>query len=334
MKRWLVVLLVSLVLLSAWYFFPRYEPAQIPTVNNTRMAETYASMAVRLLTQLDYASELEEYQEVIYDIQKAVELDPLVKLDVGLARAYVRMGDYYYERRNHWVWDSNYGEAAANYAKALEIDPLVNCRTPIDVYYGLIEEDLYSRNYNMAIRRISEALAFKQDSEGYHLLARAYHDRAMDNPTMRPDEAIADISKAIELDPNNFEYYNSRASIYRQFSLDTTHGTGKLLRYANALYQAIADYTKAIEMAPENADGYWERGSCYSANAEHAKAIMDYTKAIELGKEDAYYYRALLYETLGDNTKALVDYRKCLLLSGDQILKELSLKHIEELVSK
>ena len=337
MKRLLVYLLISVVfLLSAWYFIPRYEPAQIPTVNNTLMAELNASAAVGRLSELEgVSSEIEEYQEVIFLIQTAIELDPLVKLDVGLARAYVRMGDYYYRKRNQWVFSSAYSEATANYARALEIDPLVNCRTPIDVYYNLIERNIDSRNYNAAIRDITKALVFRPDIEGYHLLARVYHDRAEDNPTMRPDEAIADISKAIELDPNNFEYYYSRASIYNEFT--NSSRTAKLIRYANAFDMAIADYAKAIELAPESVRAYSGRRMTYFLdNYDYIKAIAEYTKTIEFGEGDvAYHYfrRGNAYKNLGAKNLALADYRKCLVFAEDDLQRDWCLESIEELES-
>ena len=57
--------------------------------------------------------------------------------------------------------------------------------------------------------------------------------------------AIADFTKAIELDPNNATaYFNRGLSKY----------------YLKDYYGAIADYTKAIELNPNNASDYYNRG--------------------------------------------------------------------------
>jgi len=66
--------------------------------------------------------------------------------------------------------------------------------------------------------------------------------------------AIVDLTKAIELNPQNAVYYNWRGEAYR--------AKGDCER-------AIADESKAIELNPLQAEYYINRGVSY-----HAKGIM------------------------------------------------------------
>ena len=64
------------------------------------------------------------------------------------------------------------------------------------------------------------------------------------------DLAIAEYTKAIELDPENAVAYNGRGDVY--------YDKGEL-----AL--AIADYTQAIKLDPQYAVAYYNRGNAYKA---------------------------------------------------------------------
>tara|TARA_B110000879_G_scaffold116974_1_gene155672 strand:- start:17 stop:745 length:729 start_codon:yes stop_codon:yes gene_type:complete len=89
--------------------------------------------------------------------------------------------------------------------------------------------------------------------------------------------AIADFTKAIELNPDDADTYYNR-------------GTTKVkLKDYNG---AIADFTKAISLKPF-ADCYVNRGHCKADLEDYEGAIADFTKAIELNPNDesAYYQR-------------------------------------------
>jgi tetratricopeptide (TPR) repeat protein len=59
------------------------------------------------------------------------------------------------------------------------------------------------------------------------------------------DGAIADYTKAIELNPNNVDAYNNR-------------GATKTTK--DDLDRAIADYSKCIQLKPDDAKAYYNRG--------------------------------------------------------------------------
>jgi tetratricopeptide (TPR) repeat protein len=84
------------------------------------------------------------------------------------------------------------------------------------------------------------------------------------------DLAVADFSKAIELNPDLAEAYNNRAIAY--------DAKGE---YA----QAIADCTKAIELNPALAEAYYNRGNAYALMGQKEKAIVDFNKVLELSND-------------------------------------------------
>ena len=66
------------------------------------------------------------------------------------------------------------------------------------------------------------------------------------------EAAVDDLTKAIQLDPSNSDYYHIRGSSYYC-----------LKRYD----KMVADYNVAIQLAPNNADYYYWRGFCLFSNA-------------------------------------------------------------------
>jgi tetratricopeptide (TPR) repeat protein len=96
-------------------------------------------------------------------------------------------------------------EAAADFGKALELDP-TNPTILSNVGHILIN---YSRDAQGAIRRLNDALA--QNPED----ARAYRDRAMANAYLQDFEAAeADAKKAAEVAPDDFENFAILANIF------------------------------------------------------------------------------------------------------------------------
>src|ERR1700761_6490968 len=81
------------------------------------------------------------------------------------------------------------------------------------------------------------------------------------------DGAMADYTKAIEMNQNAAVAYTSR-------------GNDKCLKGDFA--GAIADCDKAIELKPDLAGAYCDRGNARLQTGELTNAIVDYDKAIEL----------------------------------------------------
>ncbi len=81
-------------------------------------------------------------------------------------------------------------------------------------------------------------------------------------------QALADLDKAIELDPMNASAYNNRGL------LNSSHGKG--------WQAALADYDKAVELDPDFAVAYYNRGHVYAELKMNEQAKADYDKALSL----------------------------------------------------
>ena len=109
--------------------------------------------------------------------------------------------------------------------------------------------------------------------------------------------AVADYTKAIEINPNDANAYINR---------------GNSKNNLEDYYGAIADYTKAIEITPNDAAAYYNRGFVKSNLKDNYGAIADYTKAIEINPNyaDAYNNRGIAKEIIGDLNGACTDWKK------------------------
>lgn len=91
----------------------------------------------------------------------------------------------------------------------------------------------------------------------------------------RHDDAIIDLTAALELDPDNPELYTLRGQMYL------------------ALYEwdaALADYNAALELAPDYADAYYYRGVLYASILQTGletrdDALADFRRYLELAPD-------------------------------------------------
>jgi tetratricopeptide (TPR) repeat protein len=94
--------------------------------------------------------------------------------------------------------------------------------------------------------------------------AEAYFNRGVDLQKKGDyDRAIANYSKAIEINPRLAEVYTNRGFAY-------------LLK--GQYDKAIADSNKAIELNPRLATAYSTRGNAYQGKGQYDQAIADYDK--------------------------------------------------------
>ena len=82
------------------------------------------------------------------------------------------------------------------------------------------------------------------------------------------DDAIAEYSKAIQLDAKCAEAFFSRGLVYA--------------RDKGQFDKAISDFTETIRLDPKYAEAYGKRGLAYEEKGETAKAQSDFNKAMEL----------------------------------------------------
>lgn len=135
------------------------------------------------------------------------------------------------------------------------------------------------------------------------------------------DEAIANYTEAINLDPDSRIAYTNRGVVYK--TLGDILKKEKNFEEANKNYdKAIEDFTQVIRIDSTNRSGYYYRGSCYyekptnndvpMALANMDKAIADYTEAIRIDPKftDAYKSRADAYQFQGKSAEAEADRQK------------------------
>jgi tetratricopeptide (TPR) repeat protein len=111
------------------------------------------------------------------------------------------------------------------------------------------------------------------------------------------DDAIADLSVALEQNPGNLSVIKNRALLNQ--------------RRGNAA-AAVADFSKAIELSPDDADLYYRRGIARHQAGQTDDARKDLDKAIDLntGFADAWYVIGNLEAGRGQTEAATAAYAK------------------------
>ena len=163
------------------------------------------------------------------------------------------------DRGLEYAAEGKFTEAKEEFEKALKIDAFYEpARRSLKIIEDVIDQ------------KIKVETAF-------HLFRGAvYHNRG------QLIKAIAEYSKAIEINPKYAPVFNNRGFAHI--------GKGEY-------DQAISDFNKAIEINPKFAMAYNNRGYAYGVKGEYDQAISDSNKAIELNPRDAMAYniRAVAY---------------------------------------
>jgi tetratricopeptide (TPR) repeat protein len=135
--------------------------------------------------------------------------------------------------------------------------------------------------YPDAIARFDQAINITPDAANYYLERGLAHQALL-----QTDAAVADLQKALDLDPNLAPAYNALGAIYRE------RGDNK---------RALDNLSKSIQLGA-TVDGYYQRGQIYEALGEHQKAIGDYDQSIAVERNAPYVYRAraLAKHNVGD----------------------------------
>lgn len=167
------------------------------------------------------------------------------------------------------------------------------------VYVSMMRYD--NQEYGQALSAIDNALKRlpKKDKEwrSLSLASRAELYAAM-NDTIK---ALNDLSKAIQTDPSNSRFYNSRAQLHyeqgkydladadyqKMISLDRGDVMGYMGmgRNANAKKRwddAISQFDHVIKLAPDYSSGYSFRADAYIGKMKWAEATDDIIKALDI----------------------------------------------------
>jgi tetratricopeptide (TPR) repeat protein len=150
------------------------------------------------------------------------------------------------------------------------------------------------------------------------------------------DQAIADFTQAIALNPNLAVAYVARAGSYVQKKMydqaiaarpDDVKAylcRGNAYSDKGLLDQAIADFAEVIRRAPDDALAYNNRGWTFHLKGEDAFGLPDAEKAITLEPKQAAFLetRAEIYEKLGRRADAIADYRSALAVDTNMKLAD------------
>lgn len=189
------------------------------------------------------------------------------------------------------------------------------------------------KKYDVAIEWCNRAIRFNSK------YADAYYNRANAKSEMFEfKNAREDYNKAIELKPNNAEYYFARGnnSTYCSQSLEDFNvainlNSKKPKYYVNRAKshsclgnysESFADVNKAIELNSKDAEIYYERSNIYKTIKKYKEANEDLNKAIELAPDIAIYYsaRGSIKAELWDINGALRDFNKAISLEPNNEL--------------
>jgi TonB family protein len=138
--------------------------------------------------------------------------------------------------------------------------------------------------YQKALKDLDYAITLQPNNGDYYLTRARIQDR-LDNI----DRAMADATKALEL---------ISSEVGRSMALAFRAG---LHKKESKLPEAIKDYDEAVKLAPDFAYHYANRGDVYVELKDYQKAIADYTEAIRLDPRNEFFFsdRAEAYRAIG-----------------------------------
>ncbi|MBM3435130.1 MAG: tetratricopeptide repeat protein, partial [Bacteroidetes bacterium] len=152
---------------------------------------------------------------------------------------------------------------------------------------GCFNDNKYPEAVSMATKAIALNPQF----------VKAYYNRGCYRLRMNlPEDAIADYSKVISLDPGG-SGYKARGYVY----------------LVKKEYQkAVEDLSVAVINDPESAGSYYYRACAYSLQEKNSQALADFDKAIELKPDYAIAYndRGTLKMKMNELQSAKSDFTK------------------------
>jgi tetratricopeptide (TPR) repeat protein len=137
----------------------------------------------------------------------------------------------------------------------------------------------YRKDYDLAISCYTEAIRVSTMVRPSSYVAVAYHNRGFAyREKGKLDNAIADFTEAIRLDPKNDLFYLARGGTYEQKGRGSDFDD--VSPYESS--EAVRDYSEAIRLKPDRADPYYRRAHAYLCMRDHEKAIVDLTAGLNI----------------------------------------------------
>jgi tetratricopeptide (TPR) repeat protein len=175
-----------------------------------------------------------------------------------------------------------------------------NTAPKADDYFALAVQKSRKQDYQGSLADLNRAISLDPN------LAKAYSSRGILKVIKLNDlqGSLADLNRAISLDPNLAIAYNNRGAI-KLTKLNDPQGS-------------LADLNRAISLDPNDAFAYNNRGNLKERNLNDLQGgLADYNRAITLDPNDAntYYNRGTLKLTkLNDLQGSLADFNRAITL--------------------
>lgn len=172
------------------------------------------------------------------------------------------------------------------------------------------------------------------DQGKYTFAAIEYRGRARTFVSLdRFDDALTDIERALDSDPDNAEIFYERGLIYEQkgnfdkaladfshaieldrFNDDAYAARGNIYRKLRQYELALNDLQRALEIDPESVLAHAHRGNTYSDVGRTEEAIEEFDMAIQLAPSKAIFYfnRGSALMNLERFEEAIRDYTRCI----------------------
>jgi tetratricopeptide (TPR) repeat protein len=142
--------------------------------------------------------------------------------------------------------------------------------------------------------------------------------------------AIENLSKALELDPDNATAYLHRgiaflesgqveqalqdftASLQREQSAFCYYNRALAWMAKKDLERSLRDLDEAVRLSPEDAENYNLRAIVHSGLGDQERAIADIERAIALGRRSGWMSKAIFLEKAGRDEEALESWGRAL----------------------
>lgn len=253
-------------------------------------------------------SPLNAYDRAIADFTEAIRID-------------AHRADGYADRAAAWKSKRDYGKALADYSEAITREPSSaafywrRAEARVQYAFSVGEPDGFTKAIDDCNRSI------ELDGED----PRAYHARGVARCRLsKVDDAIADQTQAIELDPDYVQAYIDRGYAWNLKGLlvPRSRKTPRPAEVEACIAKAIGDTSEAIRIDPKYAFAFWTRAMLWESKGDFDQAIADYSEAIRLEPGTAYYIsRAEAWRTKHDYDKAIVDYSEAIRLNSAETWK-------------
>jgi tetratricopeptide (TPR) repeat protein len=198
---------------------------------------------------------------------------------------------------------NRFATVATNMGVKLErkVAPIpTNTAPTADDYFALAVQKYQKQDYQGSLADLNRAIVLDPK------FASAYNNRGSlkRSKLNDPQGGLADLNRAIALDPNNAVVYINRGNLKAEKLNDPQGG--------------LADLNRAIALDPNNAVAYYNRGSLKQSELNDPQgSLVDYNRALELDPNDvpAYNNRGSLKRSkLNDPQGGLADFNRAIAL--------------------